>query len=83
MGANPVEKVAGAKDGGGSTEAANALAEAARTKLATKLAAESLVPPKRKLVKKMVWDYVADAFVSAAAAASTSTSFRKKKISPA
>ncbi|KAF7126255.1 hypothetical protein RHSIM_Rhsim11G0073700 [Rhododendron simsii] len=64
MGANPVEKVAGAKDGGGSTEAAavaNALAKAAQTKLATKLAAESLVPPKRKLVKKMVWDYMAEA----------------------
>ncbi|KAG5525155.1 hypothetical protein RHGRI_031736 [Rhododendron griersonianum] len=83
MGANPVEKVAGAKGGGGSTEAAaaaKALAEAARTKLGTKLAAESLVPPKRKLVKKMVWDYMADAVVSAASA---STSFRKKKISPA
>ncbi|KAI8531413.1 hypothetical protein RHMOL_Rhmol11G0134700 [Rhododendron molle] len=82
MGANPVKKVAGAKDGGGSTEAAvaaNALAEAARTKLATKLAAESWVPPKRKLVKKMVWDYIAEAVVSAAA----STSSRKKKISPA
>ncbi|KAG5525153.1 hypothetical protein RHGRI_031734 [Rhododendron griersonianum] len=81
MGAKPVEKVIGAKDGGGASEAtaaANALAEAARTKLAAKLAAESLVLPKRKLVKKMVWDYMARGVVAAAC----STSFRKKKISP-
>ncbi|KAI8531415.1 hypothetical protein RHMOL_Rhmol11G0134900 [Rhododendron molle] len=81
MGAKPVEKVFGVKGGGGATEVAveNAPAEEARTKLAAKLAAESLVLPRRKRVMKMVWDYM----VEAVAAAAASTSFRKKKISPA
>ncbi|KAG5525158.1 hypothetical protein RHGRI_031739 [Rhododendron griersonianum] len=84
MGAKLVEKVVGVKGGGGATEAAaeNALAKAAQTKLAAKLAAESLVLPKRKRVMKMVWDYMVEA-VAAVAAAGGSTSFRKKKISPA
>ncbi|KAF7127869.1 hypothetical protein RHSIM_Rhsim11G0074100 [Rhododendron simsii] len=57
MGAKLVKKV---KDGGGATEAAaeNALAKAARTKLAAKVAAEGLVLPRRKRVLKMVWNYM-------------------------
>ncbi|KAF7127853.1 hypothetical protein RHSIM_Rhsim11G0073400 [Rhododendron simsii] len=52
MGVKPGEEVVGAKGGGGGTEAkaGNATAGVARTKPAF----VSLVPPKRKLVKKMI-----------------------------
>ncbi|KAF7127374.1 hypothetical protein RHSIM_Rhsim11G0073200 [Rhododendron simsii] len=85
MGAKPREKVGGAKGGGGGgTEAADPTAEAVRTKPAF----ASLVPPKRKLVKKMMGDAMVQAFVSVAAAAvafSTSITKKnnKKKIFPA
>ncbi|KAI8531402.1 hypothetical protein RHMOL_Rhmol11G0133700 [Rhododendron molle] len=85
MGAKPAgEKVVGlvgAKGGGGGTEASNPIAEA----IGTKPAFASLVPPKRKVVKKMMGDSMVQAFVSAAAAFSTSITKKnnKKKIFPA
>ncbi|KAG5525147.1 hypothetical protein RHGRI_031728 [Rhododendron griersonianum] len=82
MGAKPAgEKVVGAKGGGGGTEAADPIAEV----VGTKPAFASLVPPKRKLVKKMMGDSMVQAFVSAAAAFSTSITKKnnKKKIFPA
>ncbi|KAI8531407.1 hypothetical protein RHMOL_Rhmol11G0134100 [Rhododendron molle] len=62
MGLKPGEKAAGAEGRGGGTvaKAANPIARGARTKSAF----VSLIPPKRKLVKKMMWDSMVQAMVS-------------------
>ncbi|KAF7126927.1 hypothetical protein RHSIM_Rhsim11G0072800 [Rhododendron simsii] len=54
-------KVVGARGGREATEgkAANPIARAARTRSAF----TSLVPPKRKLIKKMMWDSMVQAIV--------------------
>ncbi|KAI8531408.1 hypothetical protein RHMOL_Rhmol11G0134200 [Rhododendron molle] len=62
MGLKPRVKAVGAEGRGGGTEAkaANPIARGARTKSTF----VSLIPSKRKLVKKMMWDSMVQAIVS-------------------